>query len=242
MTTAPTRLAPIVDPTAVRHELADRLWRLVCEADALEPRRPGEGVLRAGFFSFSARHDPDVTSLVHHRWLRDVRAALTMIDAAESLRRAELASRRSALPRLTPVSSYEAHVRRRAIAMRDEAYRETKGAPERYEPTLRAKLAALRAELPRLHAELRRARADNDGVRIEHMRFENADAASRARSAAAHAASAWIDAIAADPVVVTTLGTVPARLDDAANAIEFLRALALLAQQPPAQAARAIAV
>ncbi|HZX69026.1 MAG TPA: hypothetical protein VFE70_09085, partial [Candidatus Elarobacter sp.] len=81
MTTAPTRLAPTVDPTAVRHELADRLWRLVCDAGALEPRRPGEDVRRAGFFSFSARHDPEVTSLVQHRWLRDMRAALTMIDA-----------------------------------------------------------------------------------------------------------------------------------------------------------------
>lgn len=242
MTTAPTRLAPTVDPTAVRHELADRLWRLVCEADALEPQRSAADVRRAGFFSFSARHEPGVTSLVHHRWLRDIRAALTMIDAAESLRRAEMASRRTALPRPTPVSSYEALVRRRAVEMRDEAYRETRGAPERYEPTLRAKLATLRAELPELHAELRRARADNDGVRVEHMRFENADAASRARSAAAHAAAAWLDAIADDAIVVTSLGPVPVRLDDAAGAAEFLRALALLAQQLPAQAARAIAV
>jgi hypothetical protein len=242
MTTAPTRLAPTVDATAVRHALADRLWRLVCEADALEPQKPGEDARQAGFFSFTARRHPDVTSLVHHRWLRDMRGALTMIDAAESLRRAEMATRRGALPRLTPVASYEAHVRGRAVEMRDEALRETKDAPERYESTLRAKLATLRSELPRLHAQLRRARADNDGLRIEYMRFENADAASGARSAAAQAASAWVDAIAGDPIVVTSLGTVPVRLDDAAGAIEFLRAVALLAQQIPAQPTRAIAV
>lgn len=239
--TALTRLAP-ADPATARHELADRLWRLVCEADALEPHRPGEEPPRTSFFSFTARYEPDVTSLVQHRWLREMRAALDMVEAAEALRRAEIGSRRAALPRLTPVSTYEAHVRARAVEMRDEAIRETGEEPARYEALLRSKLAGLRAELPELHAQLRRARAENDSVRIEHMRYENAAAASRGRAEAARAAARWLDAIVDAPVVISGLGTVPIRLDDANGAIEFLRALALLAQQLPAYPARAIAV
>ena len=242
MATALTCLTPTADPATARRVLADRLWRLVCEADALEPRRPGEEPPRTSFFSFTARYELGVTSLVQQRWLREMRGALEMIEAAESLRRAELASRRHSLPRPTPVATYEAHVRARAVAMRDEAQREAADDPRRYEAVLRAKLGTLRAELPELHAQLRRARAENDAVRVEHLRFENADAASRARSAAARAAVQWLDATAGAPIVVTALGTAPARLDDAAGAIGLLRALALFAQQLPTHPTIAIAV
>ncbi len=115
------------------------------------------------------------------------------------------------------------------------------GQPGRYEATLRAKLGTLRAELPELHAQLRRARAENDSVRIEHVRLTSADAASRARSAAVRVAALWFEAIAGEPIVVTGLDAVPPRLDDPARATDFLRAVAVLARDLP-RAAHSIAV
>lgn len=231
MTTPLARLACAVDPTAARHELGERLWRLICDAEAAEPRLPDRDVHRATFFSFTVRHEPHAPSLAQRRWTRTMRAALEMIEAAESLRRASLVSRQLGLPRLTDVSSYEAHVRARAVKMRDEAIRETAHAPDRYEATLRAKLATLRAELPELHAQLRRARAENDTVRIEYVRLSGADAASRARSAAVLAATLWLETLAGQPIVVTGLDAVPPRLDDPARATAFLRAVAVLAHE-----------
>lgn len=125
--------------------------------------------------------------------------------------------------------------------MRDDAIAETAHAPERYEATLRAKLATLRAQLPELHAQLRRARAENDAVRVEHVRLSSADAASRARSAAARAALLWLETIAGEPIFVMGLDAVPLVLDDAARATDFLRAVAILACELP-RALRVIAV
>jgi hypothetical protein len=235
------RLACAVDPFAARRELAARLWRLVCEAGAAEPRRTAGDISGATFFSFTARREHHVPSLAQHRWTRTMRAALAMIEAAESLRCAALISRRIELPRPTDVSSYEAHVRARAVRMRDDTIRETAGAPERYEATLRAKLATLRAELPELHAQLRRVRAENDAVRIEYVRLSSADVASRARSAAVRVALLWLETIAGEPIVVIGLEAVPPVLDDPARATDFLRAVAMLARELP-RTARAIAV
>jgi len=241
MTSPLARLACAVDPFAAQRELGERLWRLVCDVDAAEPRRPEGDVSHATFFSFSARRDSHAPSLAQHRWMRTMRSALEMIEAAEGLRRAALLSRRLELPRLTDVSSYEAHVRARAVRMRDDAIRETAHAPERYEATLRAKLATLRAELPELHAQLRRARAENDSVRIEHVRLASADAASRARSAAVGTATLWLAAIAGEPIVVNGLDAIPPRLDDPVRAADFLRAVARLARELP-RAQRMVAV
>jgi hypothetical protein len=231
MTTPLARLACAVDPFAARQELAERLWRLVGEADAAEPRPPDGGVRLVSGFSFGARREEHAPSLAQHRWTRTMRAALEMIEAAESLRRAALQSRRLALPRLTDVSPYEARVRARAVTLRDEAIAETAQAPERYEATLRAKLATLRAQLPELHAQLRRARAQNDTVRIEHVRLAAAEAASRARGAAARAALLWLETMAGEAIVVAGLDAVPLVLDDPLRATEFLRAVATLARE-----------
>ena len=160
-----------------------------------------------------------------------MRASLEMIVAAENLRQAMLAAQRASLPRVTDVSSYEARVRARAVAMRDEALRETVHVPERYEPTLRAKLATLRAELPVLHAQLRQVGAENDAVRFEHVRLSCAEMASRARSAAAGAALRWLDTLGGESIAVTGLDAVPPRLDDSSRATAFLRAVAVLAYE-----------
>jgi len=241
MTTPLARLACAVDPFAARQELGERLWRLVGEAGAAEPRRPDGDVRSVTFFSFTARREPHAPSLAQHRWTRTMRAALEMIEAAENLRRAALVSRRIALPRAIDVSSYESHVRARAVRMRDDAIRETAHAPERYEATLRAKLATLRAELPELHAQLRRVRSENDAVRIEHVRLSSAETASRARSAGVRAALLWLETIVGEPIVVMGLDAVPPVLDDPARATGFLRAVATLAREL-SRTAQAIAV
>jgi hypothetical protein len=234
MTTTPlARLVCAVDPLAARYELGKRLWRLVCAAEAAEPPRPDGDVRRATFFSFGVRFEPNTRSLAQRRWPRTMRGALEVIEAAEGLRRAALVSHRVTLPRLTDVSSYEARVRARAVTMREEAIRETADAPERYAATLRAKLATLRAELPSLHAQLRRVRAQNDAIRFEHVRSAGAEAASRARSAAVHAALLWLETIAGEPIVVAGLDAIPPRLDDPARATDFLRAIAVVARDLP---------
>jgi hypothetical protein len=230
MTTPLERLAYAVDPVAARRELGERLWRLLGQADAAEARPSPSTVRTAAFFSFG-RSEPNRLSLAHRRWIRTMRASLEMIEAAENLRQAVLAGQRARLPRVTDVSSYEARVRARAVAMRDEAVRETVHVPERYEGTLRAKLMTLRVELPVLHAQLRRAGAENDAVRFEHVRLSSAETASRARSAAAGAALRWLDTLGGEPIAVTGLDAVPPRLDDAARATAFLRAVAVLAHE-----------
>jgi hypothetical protein len=99
----------------------------------------------------------------------------------------------------------------------------------------------LRTDLPELHAQLRRARAENDAVRIEHVRLARADAASRARSAAVCTATLWLETLAGEPIVVNGLDVVPPRLDDPVRAADFLRAVARLARELP-RAQRMVAV
>jgi hypothetical protein len=86
MTTPLARLACALDPAAARRELGERLWRLVYEADAAVPRRPGGDVRSMTFFSFTARREPHAPSLAQHRWTRTVRASLEMIEAAVAQR------------------------------------------------------------------------------------------------------------------------------------------------------------